>query len=161
MGQQVLVGVVGDLVEREPLHAADVGDDSPALERLDDRSGDVVGGYGDHDQLRAQQLVRVLGRRRARAQAGGGAQVLLGEVIQQDTDAVRAQKFAFQEYVARLVADAGATPELGPQLAILAEGAQTTAAISGTPEAAHQARAAAETLLDAAVPARQAELVRS
>ncbi|WP_369371282.1 TetR/AcrR family transcriptional regulator [Promicromonospora sp. Populi] len=66
------------------------------------------------------------------------------------TDAVREQKRTFQEYVARLVADAGAPPTLAPQLAILAEGAQTTAAISGTPEAAHQARAAAETLLDAA-----------
>ncbi|MFD6138106.1 TetR/AcrR family transcriptional regulator [Promicromonospora sp. NPDC060271] len=65
-------------------------------------------------------------------------------------DAVREQKRSFQEYVARLVADAGAPATLAPQLAILAEGAQTTAAIAGTPDAAHQARAAAETLLDAA-----------
>jgi len=70
------------------------------------------------------------------------------------TDAVREQKRTFQEYVARLVADAGAPPALAPQLAILAEGAQTTAAISGTPDAAHHARAAAETLLDAAVGPR-------
>ncbi|MFI2362490.1 TetR/AcrR family transcriptional regulator [Promicromonospora sp. NPDC019610] len=66
-------------------------------------------------------------------------------------DAVREQKRTFQGYVARLVADAGAPPALAPQLAILAEGAQTTAAIAGTPEAAHHARAAAETLLDAAI----------
>jgi len=39
---------------------------------------------------------------------------------------------------------------LAAQLAILAEGAQTTAAIAGTPEAAVQARAAAATLIDAA-----------
>lgn len=65
-------------------------------------------------------------------------------------DAVREQKRSFQEYVARLVSDAGAPATLAPQLAILAEGAQTTAAIAGTPDAAHQARAAAETLLDAA-----------
>ena len=65
-------------------------------------------------------------------------------------DAVREQKRSFQEYVARLVADAGAPATLAPQLAILAEGAQTTAAIAGTPDAAHQARAAAETLLDVA-----------
>jgi hypothetical protein len=48
------------------------------------------------------------------------------------------------------VSDAGAPATLAPQLAILAEGAQTTAAIAGTPDAAHQARAAAETLLDVA-----------
>jgi AcrR family transcriptional regulator len=66
------------------------------------------------------------------------------------TDAVREQKRTFQEYVARLVADAGAPAALAPQLAILAEGAQTTAAIAGTPDAAYQARAAAMTLLDVA-----------
>ena len=65
-------------------------------------------------------------------------------------DAVREQKRSFQEYMARLVADSGAPAVLAPQLAILAEGAQTTAAIAGTPDAALQARAAAETLLDAA-----------
>jgi AcrR family transcriptional regulator len=70
-----------------------------------------------------------------------------GELV---ADAVREQKRSFQEYVARLVSDAGAPATLAPQLAILAEGAQTTAAIAGTPAAAHQARAAAETLLDAA-----------
>ncbi|WP_020016410.1 TetR/AcrR family transcriptional regulator [Promicromonospora sukumoe] len=76
-------------------------------------------------------------------------------------DAVREQKRTFQQYVAQLVADAGAPPALAPQLAILAEGAQTTAAIAGTPDAAHHARAAAETLLDAAVPARPAAVVGS
>jgi AcrR family transcriptional regulator len=65
-------------------------------------------------------------------------------------DAVRDQKAAFQDYVARLVDELGAPPGLAPQLAILAEGAQTTAAIAGTPDAARHARAAAETLLDAA-----------
>jgi AcrR family transcriptional regulator len=66
-------------------------------------------------------------------------------------DAVQAQKRAFGEHVARLVAEIGAPPELAPQIALLAEGAQTTAAIAGTPEAARQARAAAQTLLDAAL----------
>lgn len=65
-------------------------------------------------------------------------------------DAVREQKAAFQAYVARLVEELGGPPGLAPQLAILAEGAQTTAAIAGTPDAAEHARAAAETLLDAA-----------
>ncbi|GAB3160966.1 TetR/AcrR family transcriptional regulator [Myceligenerans halotolerans] len=64
--------------------------------------------------------------------------------------AVREQKETFQSYVARLVEELGASPGLAPQLAILAEGAQTTAAIAGTPDAARHARAAAETLLDAA-----------
>ncbi|MGW6730992.1 TetR/AcrR family transcriptional regulator, partial [Nocardia sp. NPDC055029] len=63
-------------------------------------------------------------------------------------DAVRAQKNTFGEYVARLVAEAGAPPELAPQIALLAEGAQTTAAITGTPEPARHARVAAKTLLD-------------
>jgi AcrR family transcriptional regulator len=64
---------------------------------------------------------------------------------------VREQKEAFGVYVARLVREAGAPASLAPQIAILAEGAQTTAAISGTPDAAAQARAAAEVLLAAAL----------
>ena len=63
---------------------------------------------------------------------------------------VREHKAGFQAYVAELVAAAGGPPALAAQLAILAEGAQTTAAIAGTPEAAAQARAAAETLIAAA-----------
>ena len=61
------------------------------------------------------------------------------------------QKAAFQRYVAQLVAELGAPPALAAQLALLAEGAQTTAAISGTPEAAAHARAAAKTLIEVAV----------
>ncbi|GAA1740281.1 TetR/AcrR family transcriptional regulator [Microbacterium paludicola] len=64
--------------------------------------------------------------------------------------AVRDHKLSFQAYVDRLVADAGGPAELGPQLAILAEGAQTTAAILGTSESAGVARQAAATLIDAA-----------
>ncbi|MCD0445439.1 TetR/AcrR family transcriptional regulator [Glycomyces sp. A-F 0318] len=66
---------------------------------------------------------------------------------------VREQKEAFGEYVAQLVRDAGAPDSLAPQIAILAEGAQTTAAIGDDPEAAAQARAAAATLIDAALAA--------
>jgi AcrR family transcriptional regulator len=62
----------------------------------------------------------------------------------------RQHKAAFQAYVAELVAAAGGPPALAAQLAILAEGAQTTAAIAGSGEAAAQARAAAEVLVDAA-----------
>ncbi|MDN3240301.1 TetR/AcrR family transcriptional regulator [Glycomyces tritici] len=64
---------------------------------------------------------------------------------------VREQKDAFQRYIAGLVREAGGNATLAAQIAILAEGAQTTAAIAGTPEAAAQARAAVEVLLDAAL----------
>lgn len=74
----------------------------------------------------------------------------LGGCSPEVAEIVRAHKAGFQEYVAGLVADAGGGPALAAQLAILAEGAQTTAAIAGTPEAAVQARAAATTLIDAA-----------
>ena len=74
----------------------------------------------------------------------------LGATAPLVADAARAHKLGFQDYVADLVRDAGWPASLAPQLALLAEGAQTTAAISGTPDAAADARAAAATLLDAA-----------
>ncbi len=77
----------------------------------------------------------------------------LGAVSPAVAAAAREQKAAFQHYVATLVAEMGASPVLASQLALLAEGAQTTAAISGLPDAAIHARAAAETLIDAALPA--------
>ncbi|MDQ0213570.1 TetR/AcrR family transcriptional regulator [Arthrobacter bambusae] len=64
---------------------------------------------------------------------------------------VRGQKAGFQDYLAHVAAGAGAPATLAPQLAILAEGAVTTAAISASPEPARQARAAAETLIDTAL----------
>lgn len=67
--------------------------------------------------------------------------------------AVRDHKASFRAYVSGLVADAGAPRALADQLAILAEGAQTTAAISGDVVAAEQARAAAAVLIDAAMDA--------
>jgi AcrR family transcriptional regulator len=67
---------------------------------------------------------------------------------------VREHKAQFQRRLAELVADAGGPPSLAPQLAILAEGAQTTAAIAGTTEAAHHARQAAAVLIDTALRAR-------
>lgn len=77
-----------------------------------------------------------------------------GELGGQDEDvaaAVREHKASFQRRVAELVADMGGTPALAAQLAIIAEGAQTTAAISHDPEVAGQARAAAQTLISAAL----------
>lgn len=75
----------------------------------------------------------------------------LGALSPRVADAVREQKASFQRYVAGLVHAAGAPDDLAPQLAILAEGAQTTAAISGSPEAAHHARTAAQTLIATAL----------
>lgn len=74
----------------------------------------------------------------------------LGATAPLVADAARAHKLGFQRYVAGLVETAGAPAALAPQLALLAEGAQTTAAISGSPDAAADARAAAATLLDSA-----------
>lgn len=76
----------------------------------------------------------------------------LGGADPKVAEAARRHKASFQAYIATLADAAGAPPSLAPQLAILAEGAQTTAAIAGTPEAAAQARAAAEVLISAALP---------
>lgn len=64
--------------------------------------------------------------------------------------AVREQKRAFGQYVAGLTRETGASDEVAAQIALLAEGAQVTAAILGDPGVAATARRAAETLLDAA-----------
>ncbi|MBT1621735.1 TetR/AcrR family transcriptional regulator [Curtobacterium flaccumfaciens pv. oortii] len=59
------------------------------------------------------------------------------------------QRFV-QELTAEVVTDPDGAEELAAQLALLAEGAQTTAAIAGTTEPAAHARRAASTLIDAA-----------
>ena len=69
-------------------------------------------------------------------------------------DIVRTHKKHFQNYLAQLADDAGAPASLAPQLAILAEGAITTAAIAASDEPARQARAAAEILIDVALQGR-------
>ena len=68
----------------------------------------------------------------------------LGGTNAEVAEIVRAHKASFQEYMAGLVADTGAPPALAAQLSILAEGAQSTAAISADPAVAAQARGAAE-----------------
>lgn len=78
----------------------------------------------------------------------------LGAVSPEVAASARTQKYTFQRYVATLVAEAGGPVSLAAQLSILAEGAQTTAAISGTPDAAAHARAAAAILIGAAIPSR-------
>jgi len=79
-----------------------------------------------------------------------------GELGSQSPDIAertRTHKESFQRVLAELVAAAGGNPALAPQLALLAEGAQTTAAISGSAEPARHARQAAEILIDAQVRA--------
>ncbi|GLU48290.1 TetR/AcrR family transcriptional regulator [Nocardiopsis ansamitocini] len=63
--------------------------------------------------------------------------------------AVREHKESFQRFMVGLVAQAGGSAELAGYLALLAEGAQTTAAIAGSPDPARQARRAAQTLISA------------
>jgi AcrR family transcriptional regulator len=80
----------------------------------------------------------------------------LGAVSPGVAELARQQKVAFQRYVADLVEELGGSPALAAQLAILAEGAQTTAAISGRPDAALHARAAADVLIADELAARSA-----
>ncbi|THC41546.1 TetR/AcrR family transcriptional regulator [Streptomyces sp. A1499] len=74
----------------------------------------------------------------------------LGAVAPAVADAVRAHKRAFRAYMAELVTAAGHPEALTGPLVLLAEGAMTAAAISGSPEAAREARRGAERLLGAA-----------
>lgn len=74
----------------------------------------------------------------------------LGSMSPRIAEAVKLHKKSFQDYVRQLVIEAQWPVELATQLAILAEGAQTTAAISGDPEAAAAARQAAQALISVA-----------
>jgi AcrR family transcriptional regulator len=78
----------------------------------------------------------------------------LGATSPAIAEIARDHKESFQRFVAALTTDAVADPEraeeLAAQLALLAEGAQTTAAIAGSTTPALHARRAAETLIDAA-----------
>ncbi|TXN31339.1 TetR/AcrR family transcriptional regulator [Lacisediminihabitans profunda] len=75
----------------------------------------------------------------------------LGPTAPLVAEVVRRHKADFQGYVSGLVESSGAPASLAPQLVLLAEGAQSTAGIFGDPVAAGQARAAAATLIDAAL----------
>jgi len=78
----------------------------------------------------------------------------LGAASPAVAEVARGQKAKFQKYVEDLVDELGAPPALAAQLALLAEGAQTTAAISGVPDAALHARSAATTLIEVALAKR-------
>ncbi|MBD0670800.1 TetR/AcrR family transcriptional regulator [Streptomyces sp. CBMA156] len=68
--------------------------------------------------------------------------------------AARHHKEQFGSYLAGLTEAAGAPPATAVHLALLAEGAITSAAVHGDPTAAADAREAARLLLDATTPAR-------
>lgn len=78
----------------------------------------------------------------------------LGATSPAIAEIARAHKDSFQRFVAGITAqavpDTDRAEELAAQLALLAEGAQTTAAIAGTTEAAVHARRAAAVLIDTA-----------
>ncbi|WP_265522325.1 TetR/AcrR family transcriptional regulator [Oerskovia flava] len=76
----------------------------------------------------------------------------LGATSPRIADAVFEHKDAFRRHVLRLVREAGLPDAVALQVVLLAEGAQTTAAIMRDADAARQARRAAEVLL-AAEPA--------
>lgn len=71
----------------------------------------------------------------------------LGGTSPEVVAAARHHKDTFHAYLEELATAAGAATDTGGQIALLAEGAMTTAAISGTPAPARQARKAAELLL--------------
>ncbi|WP_326558989.1 TetR/AcrR family transcriptional regulator [Micromonospora sp. NBC_01796] len=98
---------------------------------------DMLSRWFDQDDFRGCMFINSFGE--------------LGSTAPRIAEIVRTHKEGFQVRLAEIVAEAGAPPSLAPQLAILAEGAQTTAAIAGTSEAATHARQAAETLIDAAL----------
>ncbi|WP_032401467.1 TetR/AcrR family transcriptional regulator [Rhodococcoides fascians] len=72
----------------------------------------------------------------------------LGATMPEVADAAHQHKKRFIEYVTRLAVEAGCEPTVGLQIALLAEGAQTTAAITELAESASAAKAAAGVLLD-------------
>ncbi|MFH8241300.1 MULTISPECIES: TetR/AcrR family transcriptional regulator [unclassified Streptomyces] len=73
----------------------------------------------------------------------------LGGVSSEVADQARHHKQAFRDYLAGLVAASGLPTDMTDQLALLAEGAITTAAITGTAAPAVHARTAARLLLEA------------
>lgn len=112
-----------------------------AVEAIPDPAGRLLGVYDylsewfQHADFRGCGFINAFGE--------------MGPTSPRVARAVREHKRSFQRYVDGLVAQAGGPAGLGPQLAILAEGAQTTAAIAGRPDAAAQARQAAQTLIAA------------
>ncbi|NJP35777.1 TetR/AcrR family transcriptional regulator [Micromonospora thermarum] len=103
---------------------------------------DMLARWFDEDDFRGCVFINTFGE--------------LGASTPRIADLVREHKAQFQARLAELIAETGGPASLAFQLAILAEGAQTTAAIAGTSEAAGHARAAAATLIDATLAGKAA-----
>lgn len=71
----------------------------------------------------------------------------LGGTSPEVAAAARDHKDTFHAYLRELATATGSSADTGTQIALLAEGAMTTAAISGTPALARQAKRAAQLLL--------------
>lgn len=121
---------------------------------------EAVGGAGDDPRARLLAVYAFLetwfGADDFRGCAFINAFGELGGTAPEIAQIVREHKASFQRYMAVLVAEIGAPQALAAQLSILAEGAQSTAAISADPQVAVQARSAAEVLIDAAMGAQLA-----
>ncbi|WP_245627606.1 TetR/AcrR family transcriptional regulator [Actinomadura oligospora] len=74
----------------------------------------------------------------------------LGATSPEVADAARHHKDAFRAYIGELTEAAGAPPTTAVHIALLAEGAITTAAVSASPAPAEDAKRAARILLTAA-----------
>jgi AcrR family transcriptional regulator len=81
----------------------------------------------------------------------------LGAISPAVAEEVRTHKRAFKQYVDDLVTEAGLPAHLADHLRLLAEGAMTTAAISGSAEPARQAGTAAGAIIQHARQNRHTE----
>ncbi|MEU9080099.1 TetR/AcrR family transcriptional regulator [Kitasatospora sp. NPDC004745] len=119
---------------------------------------DYVAGAADRPREQLLAVFDWLGRWFAEPDFRGCAFVNsfgeLGAVSPAVALAARHHKEEFNAYLAGLAEAADAPPALATQLALLAEGAMTTAAVHGDPSAAEDAREAARILLDAALATR-------
>jgi AcrR family transcriptional regulator len=129
------------------------------LERRDTRWRAQLSGYADRHPAPEERILAVFdwlhqwfcepGFRGCAFVNGFGE---LGAVDASVAATARAHKDAFRDYVTGLVTAAGRPQESAAAFVLLAEGAITMAAVSGSPEPAHQARQAAAQLLALSVP---------
>ena len=133
--ESVVVGVLGELHEDwdSGLRAAVDAESDPRAKVL--AIYDYLAGWFAQDDFRGCGFINAF------AELGANSAAV--------ADIARSHKESFQAYVGELVAEAGGSALLARQLAILAEGAQTTAAIAGTGDAAADARDAAVVLIEA------------
>jgi AcrR family transcriptional regulator len=79
----------------------------------------------------------------------------LGATDEAVTDQARRHKTAFRNYITELATDAGLSTAVADAIFLLAEGAIVTAGITGSPEPAVQAQAAATALINATIKDRR------